>query len=520
MIRQQALALAGFANGLAALALAGCASGPLPLNARASAPEVPSARSALTEAAPAIAVAVHIDESVSHQVIEGFGATHNEWFDLATREDLMGGLRPQVIEAVYGRVGITMGQLEVSPYEGFDASRFTTRNDDADPNTFNWSAFNFVRSDEQKTGIVDPARGHGFDNYTIHGGANVRWADPWMADLRRSDYKRYLEEMAENVVAPLVYWRDRFGIVPRWHHLFNEPLSGNGELGGASVQEVVDLVKVVGARLRREGFVDMRLAVPSEETEEASLAVARAILADPEARRYVGAITYHTYPYGSVYSDVQRILATSGEGRPDPGRLKVRNDIRDLARQHGLQVWMTEVSHSNALKAEALRGRAIHIHDELLYADASSYWAMYQAWDDLAPRGNCDDDCLVHFNRARGTVTISGTGYAVGHYARWIRPGAVRVDAESSEPQVLVTAFRHEARKRIAAVIINNRREAAEITISLAGSLALSADAKGEQSSLDGYWQPLAGPLVKEGGQVAPLRLPRQSVTSLSFGFE
>ena len=81
---------------------------------------------------------------MSHQVIDGLGATTTEHFDLVSREDLMGVLRPRVIEAVCGQVGITMGHLDVSPYENFDSSRDATANDDGDPFTFNWSAFNFV----------------------------------------------------------------------------------------------------------------------------------------------------------------------------------------------------------------------------------------------------------------------------------------------------------------------------------------------------------------------------------------
>ena len=464
------------------------------------------------------AVSVRINAAMAHQVIEGFGAATTEHFDLVTREDLMGALRPRVIEAVYGQIGITMGHLDVGPYENFDAARYTTANDDSDPATFNWPAFNFVRSDGQKSGIVDLARPYGFDNFTIHTGTNVRWSDPWMADLRKTNYRLYLDEMAENVVAPLIYWRDKFGIVTRWHHLFNEPTTGNVELAGGGVQEVVDIVKAVGARFRREGFGDLRLVVASEETEEASLASARAILADPEARRFVGAISYHTYPYGSVYSDVNRILATSGQGKPDTGRIKVRNEIRDLAKQYGLQVWMTEVSNGRAGPLDSLRGRAIHIHDEMRYANASSYWAMFQAWDTFTQRGKCDEDCLVYFNRVRGTVSISGTGYAIGHYARWIKRGSVRIESETDDPLVLASAFRDDSKKKIIAVLVNNHREPVKVILSTAGHVELSGDVKGEYSSLEGYWLALAESKQREDGNISMV-LSARSVTSLSLGF-
>ena len=509
---------------LAALlvAIAGCAAPPReaptapPPSAPAACPGPESPRGAPSAFESKRIVTARIDETATHQVIEGFGATTYENFDLSTGEDLMGNLRSRMNESVFGQVGITMGHLDVSPHEKFTPAPRATANDDDDPFTFNWPAFNFVRSRGQYEGIVVQAQPLGFDNFSLNTGMNVRWADPWMADIRRKDYRRYLDEMAENAVAPLVHWRQRYGIVPRWFHLFNEPTTGNAQLAGGGVREVVDLVKAVGARLRREGFAAMRLAVASEETEEASLAAARAVLADPEARRYVGAITYHTYPYGSVYSRVDRILATSGEGKPDPGRVAVRHAIRDLAREHGVQVWMTEVSHGAAGPLDSLRGRAIHIHDEMKYADASSFWAMFQAWDVFAPRGTCDEDCIVLFNRARDSVAITGMGYAIGHYARWVKRGAIRVDAETDDPKVLTIAFRDDERGRLVTVVINNHRDPVVLNVRTAASVPPASELAGEQSSAAGYWLPIKVGSVRPDG-TATLSLAGRSVTTVSL---
>ncbi len=504
---------------LAALfvAIAGCAAPPREAPAAAP-PAAPTAGSAPAPSpVPVRTVTVRIDETITHQVVEGFGATITEHYDLSTGEDLMGALRPRVNEAVFGQIGITMGHLDLGPYENFTPAPRATANDDDDPFHYHWPAFNFVRSRGHHDGIVVPGRAYGFDNFSLHTGTNVRWSDPWMAEIRRKDYRRYLDEMAENVLAPLVHWRERYGIVARWHHLFNEPTTGNAELGGGGVGEVVDLVKTVGARLAREGFVGVRLAIASEETEEASLAAARAVLADPDARRYIGAITYHTYPYGSVYSRVDRILATSGEGRPDPGRVAVRRAIRDLAREHGLQVWMTEVSHGGAGPLDSLRGRAIQIHDEMTYADASSFWAMFQAWDAFAPSGSCDEDCLVHFNRVRGTVSISGTGHAIGHFARWIRRGALRVETSTDDAKVLAIAFRDDSRRRILVVAINNHRDPVTLLVRTSGAPPPDGTIAGEQSSAAGWWLPVAQANARDDGAAA-VSLPGRSVTTLSLG--
>lgn len=64
--------------------------------------------------------------------------------------------------------------------------------------------------------------------------------------------------------------------------------TGNTELLYGQTQDVVDLVKRVGARLSQAGFT-VKFVLPNEETEDKSLATATAVLSDPVARQYVGA---------------------------------------------------------------------------------------------------------------------------------------------------------------------------------------------------------------------------------------
>jgi O-glycosyl hydrolase len=456
-----------------------------------------------------------IDNTVQHQVIEGFGATVTEWVDTTTGTDQMGAMRPRIMDAIYNQVKLTTGHLDIGPYENFNPANYTTSNDDGDPFNFNWAAFNMVRSINQKSKVVDLAKPMGFNNFTIHGGMNTRWSDPWLNTIRSKGlHETYLLEAAENVVAGDVYWRNNYGIVPVWHHLFNEPTSGNQEVYGATTREIVDLVKTTGARFRREGFINTKFAVASEETEEKSLATAKAILNSPTARQYVGAISYHTYPYGSIYCDVPTILKTSGSGNPDPGRIAVRNQIRDLAKRYRLQVWMTEVSHSNANTFDTMRGRAIHIHDELSYADAAAYWGMFEAYD----VGSADEDSIVLFDPKAQTFRITGMGYAIGHYSRWINKGAIRVESRSSQSLVQVSAFRDDGQRRLVLVVINNNSGSMPVDVSLKG-IALSGVVTGEQSSPAGYWNPMSA-ITPTTSSTFLATVPGLSVTTFSSEFK
>ena len=266
--------------------------------------------------------------------------------------------------------------------------------------------------------------------------------------------------------------------------------------------------------------------VPNEESEDASLNTAKAILSDDEARRYVGVIGYHPYPYGSPYASVPRILASADRGRVDRGRESVRRRLADLARQYQVPVWMTEVSHGevDARSFDDLRGRAIQIHDELEYADASAFFGMYAVWDMRSqqrhfgsPDGFWDQEgSIVLVDQATNTVRITGIGYAIGHYARWLSAGAIRLEAKSGDPLVLVSAFRDDASRRVVAVVINNAPDARSVRLRVAG-LRLSGAVAGEQSTGIARWSPIAGAVGDDG---VTMDVPGKSVTTIATPFD
>ncbi len=455
---------------------------------------------------------VKVDSGTTHQIWEGFSASTLSLDDGGV--DHIGAMRPQIVDAIYSQIGLTMGDLHCQTYEGATANSFGNgSNDDNDPSTFNWANFNWWRSDYQKSAWYDLANPKGFTNPLLRGAVSTRWGDKWLGAIGQNDYNLYLAEAAENVLAVHVRWRNLYGISTNWCQLFNEPTSGNCELlpypkGVSTGQAMTDLVKSAGARFRSEGFAKIKLAISSEETEDGSLAAAQAILSDPVARQYVGAISYHTYPYGSTYSQISNILSTSGNGLPVASRIMVRNQIRDLAKTYGMQTWMTEVSHGQANRWDTLRGRAIHIHDEMEYADISSYWGMFQAYE------SGEEDMVVTYAQAAQTWSITGMGYAIGHYAHWIKPGAVRLSATSNSALVQASVFRDTTRGTWAAILINNNSVPVTVTLNLGGGLTVDLRVQGEQSTSAAYWLALA-PITPVSPNTIILTLPAESVTSL-----
>jgi O-glycosyl hydrolase len=479
---------------------------------------------AAVEAAQAASVAV--DASREHQRIDGFGATHEVL--VYGDNDVLGPYRAAMVDAAYNQVRLSTGNVAIGTYEtraGTSDPWGDRGNDDALPLVLDPLGWDWAGSAEARARLLDLAGDAAFPDWYLSARATTRWEMTWATPIRAVDYDRYIEELAEHVVAAASHWRDAYGRVQPLLLPLNEPLTGNRELSGATSQEVVDLVKRAGRRLAQAGLGSVKLVVPGEETEEASLGLGTAILADPEAASYVGVLAYHTYPYGSLYSSVPNILATSGSGNPDPGRIAVRQQLGDLARARGVRLWMTEVSHGfvDPRSFDSLRARAIHIHDEMVYAGAGAYFGMNNAWDTESQFfhfGNRDlysgdnEGHVVLVDQASGSVTITGMGRAIGHYARWLRPGAVRLEATSDDPLLLVTAFRDDAGGRLVLVAINNRPAPVDLTVNLAG-VELAGAVDGEQSTAAAAWAPLV-PVVPSSPAALALTLPALSVTSLS----
>lgn len=478
-----------------------------PLSARAS-----------EAAAP---VRITVDPSVRHQKIDGFGTTVRSLVQ-GQKDPLLPEQRARVIEALFKDVGLSVGNLHIPNFE-------RERNDDGDPQHLNRGGFDLQELRTMKESVVDPAMKYGRQNFYLEASIDMRnnRGMLWLRDLRHRNYEAYLEECAEHIFAAVKIWRDEFGFASQYVMPFNEALTGNRELAGGSTREVIDIIKRAGARLRRGGLGQVRFVVAGEETERASFELAKAILEDPETRPLVGVIAYHPYPYGSPYASVPNILRNAG--RPLPEMLAIRAKLRDLGRKYSLPVWMTEVSHMevDALSFDAVLGRAIHIHDEFVYADASAFFGMHAMWDSWTHKNHfagrkpgyglfTQGDTIVLIEKEVARVHIVGTGYAIGHYARWIGRAARRVEATTSDSPVLVTAFHDETRQRLTLVLINSRSTAQQVAVSITSG-TVSGSMSGEESTSAARWKAL--PAAPGATSIERRLLPRSVTTIALDGF-
>jgi O-glycosyl hydrolase len=107
---------------------------------------------------------------------------------------------------------------------------------------------------------------------------------------------------------------------------------------------------------------------------------------------------------------------------------------------------------------------AQHIYTGLTAANLSAflYW-----WGSSTPSGNGDNESLIQINGS--TVAPSGRLWAFANYSRYVRPGAVRIGATSSNGGVDLTAFKNTD-GTIAIVALNTLSSSDPITYSLSGT--------------------------------------------------
>ena len=470
-------------------------------------------------------VAVTVNANTTYQTIEGFGATivssRRGLGSLILAEPNSDNITPaqraSIYQAVFGQVGISMGNVSMSMLE------------------LNQNVYNYSESEFMYNNVINGAIANGQSAANYQPAYNINHgAMPWLTTLRANNYPAYLTACGNHVVRGLTKWKQLTGIEPPIAMLFNEPLSGNRELGfGATTQEVVDIVKAVGAAVRAAGLSTVKFYLPNEETTAKNLETAMAVLNDPVAKQYVGAIGFHTYPYGSQYAELTNILATSGSGTPDAAEITARTNLKNLAAVHGIPLWMTEVSNGNYANPNStatangsmghVRARSIHIHDELKYANVAAFFGMIAFWDKkshiehfgagTSMNQELDSIALLENEGTQNILTITGMGYAIGHYARYVKKGALRIEAISNNSKVQVSAFKKS--NQYSFVLINNETTAQTINVTLSNG-TLGAMLRGEHSyGASNRWTPITdfSPSSRTTFQIT---LQPESVTSVT----
>ncbi len=356
---------------------------------------------------PGAAVTVTVNPGIRYQTIAGFGTTIRlfddphltETFDPVTQRGAV--VIPPVDQ---GRILVALySDLHLTRVRYATETGVEPTNDNADPAVTDLSRFDFRwKKLDDHAEYVQAARPLGV---TAWFGAPIG-IELWMS---RSDPAEYVEW----AMAIIRRWRDLGATLPYWS-IVNEP----GYITDISGSFLRDAVKLLGAKLAAEGIAT-KLVIPDDLNPTTALARAQVVLADPVARQYVGAIAFHLYD------------ATFPPAQPNTTSLAA---LSALARQYAIPLWMTEWYNPDWFTWARTMHSMLADYD---VAAVDYLWGFLGQWEKIGSQ-------LITINSSGSAYTgftKNKQYWAMGHWSRFVPPGAIRVQASSSDAAVLATAW-------------------------------------------------------------------------------
>lgn len=438
------------------------------------------------------------DASARYQTIEGWGGllANWHWVDGASGPGtpIPDSVEPQLLRELVYDLGLNRFGLN------FPATFIEHVNDNDNPHSINSSGFDFSTTEpyirEQLLPLRDLLRERG-EPFLLYGSVILYRPQDGPRGTPRFVVEDP-EEYAEFCIAALEYLRG-FGLEPDYWVLVNEP----DLVRIWTPAQLAERAVLLGRRMREAGFAT-RISAPETVQPGGVSTWLSAIAATPEARSYLGGISYHSYDYDP----------TTGERPPAALRASVANwgrllDLPIAQTEQGQAGKKNAATRWNGLAYEFTLDIAENLFADLLHANAAA-WQLHAiiGWGEL---GNA---------HAAGTFAIArkdGSGYdkpaqywAARHFAHWLRPGAVRVGLHPAEPRspVLAAAFLTPAGRPVI-VAMNRGQQEHELRITglPAGDYAASLttrDAKAVERALP----PLAA------GQPLRFTLPAESIAT------
>ncbi len=383
---------------------------------------------------PSETIDISIDLTDTHQTIEGFGTC------LVTYRDYPPEYHdPEFLDLVVNDLGISILRIPVMEHTEY-------QNDDEDPDHFNWQGF-YMHNNHRRKGMDEELKLYqefkkrGVDRFMA-----TPWSPPQYMKTNRAPIKGghlradMTDEFAEFLSAYIILAKKNYGIDINWISIQNELLFAQFFRSCVYQPYILrETVRSVNRKFKKEG-INSKILIPEDMMFlHRMTAYIEPIMADPETKSFNGHFSTH--------------------------RKAEKEELRqwvEETKQYQRQNWMTETSGHNANWQGALK-MASDIQDYLVNGNFSA-WVYWQL---SGGSGNNIEQEGKYNLLVAGKPTPKY--YAAKHFYRFVRPGALRLEATSASDSVLVAAFKHEADGNLSIHIINQQKEDISVNLSFAG---------------------------------------------------
>lgn len=292
---------------------------------------------------------------------------------------------------------------------------------------------------------------------------------------------KYYGEYAEYLLAYVKILKqeadiDLYGISIQNEPYFANPFESNVVLP----EEYEKLLNVVGRRFRQEGL-NTRIFGP-EHMAEWSWGV---------QQNYVNNVFQNgeNSPYLDIYAVHGYVDGVAPDFGSAEGWTALKNNISD---EYDKPLWMTETSgyaQTHVGVMELVRSMYL----ALRFGDISAwvYWSVSgEPGSEFSIMANGEPTVLYHASK---------------QYFRYIRPGAIRVDASSEDPEILTLAFKNSSEGSMTLVLINTSEAEKEVVLNIPSRPA----------GFDVYRTSASENSAEVGKVTDSIILPTESITTL-----
>jgi len=209
----------------------------------------------------------------------------------------------------------------------------------------------------------------------------------------------------------------------------------------------------LGPALARAGLAGVKLMI-WDHNRGIMYQRVKAVYDDPAAAKYVWGAAFHWY-VGDHFDNVRLVH----EAWPDKNLLMTEACLGPFAADR-VQGWSLGEAYGNSL-----------IHDLNNWAVGWTDWNVLL--DEHGGPNHVGNYCFapVHADTRSGALTFLNSYYYIGHFSKFIRPGARRIATTLNDDRLLASAFLN-ADGRVAVVVLNLKDEAIDFKLWIDGRAA------------------------------------------------
>lgn len=404
-------------------------------------------------------VTVFIDPAKSFQTILGFGGALTD-AAAETYAKLPKEKRQEILRAYYDKekgLGYTLARTTIHSSDFSSGSYTYVTEGDRELKSFS------IEHDRQfRIPLIKEA-------IAAAGGKLTILASPWsppafMKDnnsmLRGGKLKKDFYQPWANYYAKFIKAYEAEGI-PIWGvSIQNEPMaSQKWESCIYTAEEERDFLKTyLGPTLKKAGLGSRKI-IGWDHNRDLIYQRASVLLSDPEAKKYLWGIGFHWYENWSGWDNMFDNVKLVAEAYP------------------GTNLLFTEGSEEKYDPTKVNDWRLGERYGGNMIRDFNSGTVGFLDWNILLNQeggpNHVANYCYspIHGNTKTGDLIYTNQYYYIGHFSKFVRPGAKRILASSSRSQLLTTAFKNKDGK-IAVIVMNASDKATPYLLWLGGSAA------------------------------------------------